>query len=200
MPVIFPVAYFGPVSYYQKMLQAEEISFEVHEHYVKQTLRNRTTILGANGIQNLSIPVIKPNGNKTLTKDILISYAENWQKNHWKAIESAYSPSPYFEHYGSEVKELVDFQTEDLIHFNQNIHQRIVQWLDLKLEEGFSHSYLTDVDPANDLRSAFKETAISANYSYTQVFSPEGKFIPDLSMLDAIFNLGPMARKLIIDK
>lgn len=198
MPGIFPVAYFGPVAYYREMAQAGEILFEVHEHYVKQTLRNRTSILGPNGVQILSIPVIKPGGNKTLTKDIRIAYAENWQKNHWKAIESAYSPSPYFEHYGQEVKEMIDFEESSLFHFNQNIHQNIVRWLGLDIQSGTTEMYTPALE--NDFRNQFKDTGDLSEKSYTQVFSPEGKFVPGLSILDAIFNLGPMARKLIIDK
>lgn len=198
MPAIFPVAYFGPISYYQKMVQAGEISFELHEHYVKQTLRNRMMILAPNGIQNLSIPVIKPQGNKTLTKNIQVSNVENWQKNHWKAIETAYSPSPYFEHYGPEVKELIDFQNTNLVDFNQNIHHSIVRWLGLNLRESFTDSYIPEPAGTGDFRNWEAPGETSSGTEYVQVFSPAGKFVPGLSILDAIFNLGPMARTLLI--
>lgn len=196
MPAVFPVAYFGPVAYYQQMVLAGTVAFEVFEHYVKQTLRNRMLILEPNGVQNLSVPVIRPHGNKTLTKHILISNAENWRKNHWKAIESAYSSSSYFDHYGSEVKELIDFQSENLVDFNQNIHQRIVKWLDLPVQDTFTDKYAENVSSEIDFRRSFKEA--ESDHIYTQVFSPENKFVPGLSILDAIFNLGPMARKFVV--
>lgn len=196
MPAVFPVAYFGPVAYYQQMVLAGTVELEIFEHYAKQTLRNRTLILEPNGVQNLSIPVIKPHGNKTLTKDILISNAENWRKNHWKAIESAYASSAYFDHYGSEVKELIDFQSEKLVDFNQNIHQRIVKWLDLPVQDAFTDKYAENVSSETDYRRSFKEA--ESDYVYTQVFSPQNKFVPGLSILDAIFNLGPMARKIVV--
>lgn len=200
MPAVFPVAYFGSVSYYKSLVQAGEISFELFEHYVKQTLRNRMAILSPNGVQNLSIPVIKPQGNKTITKNMLISDAENWQKVHWRAIESAYAASPYFEHYGSEVKQLIEFDSENLVDFNLNIHSRIVQWLDLPIQTRFTDTYSTELQNGQDFRNAFRELDLQADYHYTQVFSPEGKFVADLSILDAIFNLGPMARKLFVEK
>jgi hypothetical protein len=196
MTPIFPTAYFGSISYYKSLVQMEAISFELYEHYVKQNIRNRMSILGANGLLNLSIPVEKPNGNKTLTKDIRISYAENWQKNHWKAIESAYAPSPYFEHYESEVKELIFSQNSNLVDFNLQIHLKIVEWLSLPIDHKFTESYEFELNPFQDFRKL--NWPSTENSNYIKVFSSENILEDDLSILDAIFNLGPMARNLLI--
>ena len=80
MSIVFPIAYFGPISYFQQLVSSNKILFEKHETYVKQTIRNRTTIYSSNGTLELSIPVKKIFGNKTLTKDIQISYEEDWVK------------------------------------------------------------------------------------------------------------------------
>lgn len=197
MPAVFPIAYFGSISYYQKMVQMKSIQFELHEHYVKQTLRNRITILSVSGIQQLSIPVAKPNGNKTLTRDIVISNAENWRKLHWKAIESAYSSAPYFEHYSSEVKELIDNAETNLYRYNLNIHQRIIDWLQLPISVDVTNSYDLELSAEFDFRMKFNNLQETVDYQYQQVFSPNEKFEGDLSILDAIFNLGPMARNII---
>lgn len=199
MPAVFPIAYFGSISYYQKMVQMKSIEFELYEHYVKQTLRNRITILSVSGIQNLSIPVAKPNGNKTLTKDIVISNAENWQKLHWKAIESAYSSSPYFEHYSLEVKELIDTNETNLYRYNLNIHQRIANWLQLPIQFDVTTSYDIELPKGFDFRMNFNHLQETVDYKYQQVFSPNDKFEGDLSILDAIFNLGPMARNIVVN-
>ncbi len=196
MTYIFPTAYFGSISYYKNMVQMEAISFELYEHYVKQTVRNRMTLLGANGMLNLSIPVEKPNGNKTFTKDIQISYAENWQKNHWKAIESAYAPSPYFEHYESEVKDLIFSENSNLVAYNFKIHQKIIEWLSLPIENQFTESYIEQSNAINDFRKTNWPTIENSNY--IKVFNVENISESDLSILDAIFNLGPMARNLLI--
>lgn len=196
MTSIFPTAYFGSISYYKSLVQMEAISFELYEHYVKQTVRNRMTLLGANGMLNLSIPVEKPNGNKTLTKDIQISYAENWQKNHWKAIESAYAPSPYFEHYESEVKELIFSKNSNLVDFNLHIHLKIIKWLSLPIQNQFTENYTINSNSINDYRNLNWPTIENSNY--IKVFNVENVSENDLSMLDAIFNLGPMARNLLI--
>lgn len=197
MRATFPTTYFGSIDYYQKMVDERAVNWEIYEHYVKQTIRNRMTIIGPNGIQALSIPVSKVNGNKTQTKDIQISRAEKWEKNHWKAIETAYGASPYFEHYAQEVHEFIYQKTNSLIEFNWNIHVRILKWLELPIETGFTTAYAVEIE--RDYRSAFEERNTQRSDSYVQVFLENGSFAPDLSILDAIFNLGPMTRKLLID-
>ena len=94
----FPLFYSGSVGYFQSLLAADSVQFEVHEHFIKQTQRNRLEILGPNGRQLLVIPTLKSAGKRT-TGNVKISHAENWQKEHWKSLEAAYQRSPYFEFY-----------------------------------------------------------------------------------------------------
>ena len=90
MTPIFPTAYFGSISYYKSLFSFSSILIEGNENFIKQSLRNRCDIATSNGILQLSVPVRKINGSKTKSKVIEISNDTNWQKNHWKAIESAY--------------------------------------------------------------------------------------------------------------
>jgi hypothetical protein len=117
MPIVFPIAYFGSISYYKDIIENSSIEFEIQEHFVKQSIRNRSRILTANGSMELSIPVIKPDGSKTLTKDILVQDSNEWRKDHWRAIESAYKHAAYFDHYGEEIKSLIYQETKDLVGF-----------------------------------------------------------------------------------
>ena len=91
MNSVFPVAYFGNLVYFKSLLASKETVFEVHEYFVKQTLRSRCEIQSANGRIQLNIPVTKPHGSKTKMIDVEISYATDWQRIHWKSIESAYA-------------------------------------------------------------------------------------------------------------
>jgi len=199
MQNVFPIAYFGSVGYYQKLVEARDVCFELHEHYVKQTLRNRMRILGPNGIQELSIPVVKPDGSKTITAKIEIFERENWQKIHWKALETAYGASPYFEHYALEIHELIHQPETNLVAFNQNIHARICSWLDLSVQSATTNTYASVMAASQDFRNAFADPNPDLE-AYTQVFAPTGKFESDLSILDAVMNLGPMARKLVVKR
>jgi hypothetical protein len=195
---VFPIAYFGSISYFQQLVLEQDVAFEIFETYPKHSTRNHCKILSPNGVLDLIVPLKKPAGSKTATKDVLIDYSTDWQKKHWKSFESAYSSSPYFDHYGMEVKELILEKHESLMALNKLVHERICSWLDLDVPFTCTTDFAKE--GIIDFRSSFKTRNEASNYHYQQVFSSKKEFIPDLSMLDAIFNLGPMARKLIISK
>ena len=198
MPIVFPIAYFGSISYYKDIISNSPIEFEIQEHFVKQSIRNRARILTANGPMELSIPVIKPNGSKTLTKDILVLDSNEWRKDHWRAIESAYKHAAYFDHYGEEIKSLIYQETKDLVDFNLHIMKLIQMWLDLPYEYSFSSEYKQIEEINKDFRFGYTQHPFQNEYHYFQVFQDKMPFVGDLSILDAILNLGPMARKLFI--
>lgn len=191
----FPIAYWGSISYYQHLLCAENPLVELYETYPKQTFRNRCVILTAGGVHELSIPVKRVNGSKTLTKDIVVSYEQDWQKIHWRAIKSAYASSPYFDHYDMEIEKLIFEKHHLLTDFFFEIHQRICDWLALPLKIESSTDFFTDYP--NDYLQHFEQRKASADYFYQQVFTTRETFVPDLSILDAVMNLGPMARTLL---
>ena len=71
------------------------VTIECFDTYARQTYRNRYEILGANGVQVLSVPVAKQPGKPKMNA-VRISYTENWQIRHWRAITSAYRKSAFF--------------------------------------------------------------------------------------------------------
>jgi len=199
MTPIFPTAYFGNISYYKALFSFDAILIESNETYVKQSIRNRCEIVGANGLQQLSIPVTKINGSKTKTNSIVLSNETDWKKLHWKAIETAYAPSPYFEHYCEDVRRLIFQEENNLLQFNTNIHEQIINWLGIKTSSQFTSEYMQiplEFDFRNKFNKGEKESTNSL-IKYTQVFENEIGHKDNLSILDAIFCLGPMARTLI---
>lgn len=198
MPIL-PTSYFGSIAYFKELAKHSVMQIEAHEHFPKQTYRNRCDILGGDGILSLSIPTKKPNGSKTTTENIILSDEENWRIRHWRAITSAYQSSAYFDYYSIEVKELLLSETENLLKFNTAITQRIIDWLyiDTKIE------LTTEFRPAmpNDLRfslvhkDGFQE---KVKAPYIQVFPGKENYQESLSILDAIFCEGPLARNLIL--
>ena len=102
--ILLQTAYLPPIQYFTKFLQNNEIIIEQHDNYQKQTFRNRCHIYSPNGIQVLTVPVIKNHGTKTKVKDIKISYAEKWYINHIRSIEAAYRSSPFYEFYMPEIE------------------------------------------------------------------------------------------------
>jgi hypothetical protein len=196
MPVIFPTAYQPSARYMSEVIQADEIVIETFETYSKQTCRNHCMIFGPNGRQTLSIPVIKANGNHTLSKDVLISTHQPWQKIHWRSIETAYNNSPFFLYYKDLLSPIYQKQFKYLLDLNTEIFQILLQILKIRLPVVKSENFENTPTERKDLRTILgtKQSQRSFNFPhYTQVFESRYGFIPDLSFLDVLFNLGPEA-------
>ncbi len=123
--ILLSTAYLPPVEYMALLLKYGNAIIEKEETYPKQTYRNRCSILTANGILNLSIPVSKPNGNNTKTKDISIINSSTWYTNHWRAMSSAYSGSPFFLYYKDYLQKFFIGKYDNLLEYN--IFQLICQ-------------------------------------------------------------------------
>lgn len=185
---IFPLNYAGNIAFYQQLLNAENPVFEVKENFIKQTHRTRMEILGPNGIHRLSIPTRKTNARRVMD-EVQISYTENWQKDHWKGLEAAYRRSPYFEYYEHHFKPFYTEETELLVDFNHNFHQKICSLLKIECSPAFTSEYNASEHYSNDFRT--NEIELLKEISYMQVFGDRHPFTPNMSVLDALFNLGP---------
>ena len=185
---LLPSAYLAPISYYAILLQHKNCKIEIHEHFVKQSIRNRCEIYGANGKLQLTIPKVRRGSSKTIIKEIKISYKVNWQKLHWNAIKSAYNSSPFFEYYKDEIEPFFKKKESNLFDFNNKLQNVILELLQEDKCSDFTTSYLHKTE-FSDLRNYdfFLESASK----YNQVFMEKHNFIPNLSILDLLFNLGP---------
>jgi len=196
MNTVFPIAYFGNINYFRELANANSPVIEVKEHFIKQTLRTRCEIMSANGILQLNIPVSRKFGSKTPMDEVMISYDTDWRKIHWKAIESAYSSSPFFEYYGMEVEELIYQEESNLVQFNLNITDRILDWLSIQKQNSISYEYQEVSDDIDFRKNDFQNGEPIKKYN--QVFSDKYPFTPNLSILDLIFCEGPLTRNWII--
>jgi len=194
MPVLFATAYFPPAGYMAEVVRADEIIIEAYETYTKQTSRNHCSIFGPNGRQTLSIPVIKANGNHTLTKDILVSDHQHWQKIHWRSIETAYNNSPFFLYYQDHFACFFEKEYKFLLDLNMEILHTLLQIFKRNPTVGFTEQFEKTSSSAMDLRTIStvksQHPVVSFPY-YTQVFASRHGFIQGLSILDILFNLGP---------
>ncbi len=189
---VLSTAYFPNIEYISKFLQYDRIIIEVNENYLKKTFRNRCNILSANGVITLSVPVIQNKNSKTQIKNTQISYAENWQKEHFTALESAYNNSPFFEFYIDDFKHFFTKKYENLLEYNSNILELVLQTIGIKKEIIFTNEFIEIQNNYSDFRFLIsKKRNLNIQNNYVQVFSDKYKFEPNLSILDVIFNLGP---------
>lgn len=190
-------AYFPPVTYLAECLAADHVVIELHETYPKQTCRNHCRIAGPNGRQQLTVPVIKPSGNHTKTKEVKVSYDLAWQKAHLRSVTTAYNKSPYLLFYLHHFSPLFETKHEFLVDLNSEIMERTFKILEIPSEIGFTEKFEKEPSGVKDLRTALVAKHRGAGPplpSYTQPFSERYGFLENLSALDLIFSLGPEAK------
>jgi hypothetical protein len=196
---ILPSAYLAPIQYYSKLKNYETCIIEHHEHFPKQTYRSRCDVYSPNGVLTLSIPLVKRN-HRQATKDIKIAYEHDWQKLHWRSLESCYRRSPFFEYFEDDLLPFYEGKKFDfLIDLNEAMQQEILKMLKLKPNYTFSTEYHDRYENADDFRSLIspkEELKNDPDFSplpYMQVFETRHGFIPNLSIVDLLFNQGSRA-------
>ena len=189
--VLLPIFFLPPASWFSVFLDdGNEVIFEQFENFPKQTYRNRANIYGANGKLSLIIP-IKHNG-KRLYRETEISYAEDWQDIHWKSLKTAYQSSPYFEFYEDKFLKIFENGEKSLMNFNLKALQIILGILKTEKAYSLNQEYIAEPTELN-FREKFSAKKLQKFdvAEYYQVFSDKFGFLPDLSIADLLFNLGP---------
>ena len=206
MTTLLSTTYFGPIQWYQKLYRYEHVLIEAHESFVKQTYRNRCLIATAQGVQALTVPVEHPNketGNHNSQISILnsqfirISNHGNWQHQHWQAITSAYGDSPFLEYYEDDLRPFF-FETERwelLIDYNEAIRKKMCELIDIHPHVEQTTKYVKNgdfIDYRDTIRP--KHAPVDPDFEarpYYQVFRQRHGFLPNLSILDLLLNMGP---------
>lgn len=198
MAIYLTSAYLAPVQYYTKFISDRKVVIEQNDNYVKQTYRNRCSIVSANGPISLSIPIVHSSSEKTMTRDIRIAEHGNWQHMHWNAIVSAYNSSPFFEFYEDDFHPFFHKKTNFLFDFNAGLHSLILDLLNIDTTGIYlTGDYKTDFfDGEVDMREAIhpkKNWKTDPDFCpgpYYQVFDQKFGFIENMSIIDLLFNMG----------
>jgi len=225
MDVLLSTTYFGPVQWYQKLHRAEHVIIEQWESFQKQTYRNRCLIATTQGIQALTIPIVRPANptsstpasspstvTSSLIKDIRISDHGNWRHLHWNALQSAYGESPFFEYYQDDIRPFFENRWTYLLDFNEEIRQKMCELVDILPIVSYSNQFTSPTLSMNQDSSLSNihcqlttpcdfRTVINPKHStpdpdfdpkpYYQVYQQKHGFLPNLSILDLLFNMGP---------
>ena len=199
MTALLQTTYFGPIQWYQKLYRHDHCIIEQYDSYQKQTYRNRCIIATANGVQALTVPV-EHSDEKILTKDLRISDHNQWRRVHWNALQSAYSESPFFDYYVDDLRPFFEQKYVFLVDFNEVIRQKICELIDIHPHVEYTNSFLSPhashYSPLDDFRDVIhaKHPQPDATFQakkYWQVFEHKHDFLPNLSILDLLFCMGP---------
>jgi hypothetical protein len=193
--ILLSTAYLPPVQYFQKIKEASCIYMEKHEHYIKQSYRNRCTLFSANGLLSLSIPVINKHDKEYIT-DTKISYTEKWQQQHWRSIETSYRNTPYFIYYADALKPFYEKKYNFLFDYNMELIQFLMRSFKINTETKFTETF-DNTNSLPDYRYSIHpkhQTEDLSFKTYSQLFSDKHGSKPNLSVIDLLFNTGPHAK------
>ena len=196
MKIIIHPTYFPTIANFVAIANAKTVVFEKHDNYQKQSYRNRMNIFGANGLLSLNVPVSRSKEEAKLKyENTTILNVEDWQKQHWKSIESAYKSSPFFEYYEDEIKPFFFSTQTDLYNLNIQIYKVLCDCIEIETPYNFTDEYVKTYqrEEAIDVRfiSRAKKEHLVKLKKYTQVFGDKHGYLNNLSILDLLFNEGP---------
>ncbi len=202
MTALLSLQYLPCIEYFACLLKHDKICLEVNENYIKQSYRNRCYIKTSQKTEALIVPVRKGNRHTNI-REIEIDYEQRWVANHWRAIQSAYGKSPFFEHYGDLFLAVFEKRLQKLFDLNFELLTLCLKLLQIDSTLSFTVNYEKMVSsPVMDYRDSIHPKVSYENNDlmkpciYNQVFGR--KFAENLSIIDLLFCEGPNARHILL--
>lgn len=199
--VLIELHYLPCIAYFSALSSCKELVVEKNEHFQKQTFRNRCYIKGPHQRETLIIPVIHSHG-KTPVTEVRIDYNQKWLNNHWRTIQTAYGNAPFFEYYAPELHDALFNKPATLYELNFSIVTLCLSWLNrkpvIRESERYEREAPRGITDLRDVINPKKEDGCNRFYEsteYPQVFG--SMFVPNLSLIDLVFNQGPGAWEII---
>jgi hypothetical protein len=213
------------IGFFYKMIQADKFLLADDVQYTTHGYTNRVEIKTIHGKKWLTVPVLTKGKGLQIIKDVQIENSQNWKHKHWDTLKLNYRYAPYFEHYAEFFNGIYEKQWKYLIDLNIHIinflraklkiNTPIYNSSELLLSEGTTERivgmakklnctlYLSGASGKKYMREKdFMEAGITLKYAsfvhpeYHQQF---GKFVPNLSIIDLLFNEGPNSGRILKD-
>lgn len=190
--IVLSTAYLPTIEYFAFIAKSEVFFMEDAENYQKQSYRSRARIMTAGGVQTLILPT-RHETQRGCIRDVRIDYKCPWQMKHWRAIESAYSGTPYFLYFRDFLYPFFEKKYEFLFDYNMELTTVLLQLFKIKKAPVFTGTYEKEYHERFDLRDLIhpKKDPVLQGAPYHQIFDDRFPFSGNLSVIDLLFNAGP---------
>jgi len=217
--VISQPTYLSWLGYFRIMKEADIFVFLDNVQFEPRSWQCRNRIKSPGGWQWLSVP-IKRESQSTIC-NTKIDNSKQWKRQHWKAIKSCYGKAEFFHLYAPFFKSVYEAEWGNIALLNIHITKYLATQLGIsplfvqasKLGlEGKRTKLLLDICKMFDAdryvssigaheymkedgaAEIFEKEKIKVQFlQYIHPIYPQlfGEFIPELSVIDCLFNCGP---------
>ena len=190
-----------PIATFRHFRRTDHLLLEARETYQKGSYRNRAYLIGANGLQLLSLPLVKGKNNSQSIREVHLDARDDWARRHWQSIRSAYGNAPFYEYYADELEPHFTAPAGRLWDFNLGLLRTVFQLLQWDKTIELTAEFQRETpESIRDLRGRIRPgnhppgTPGDPPYAvYPQVFRERHGFVANLSILDLLFCQGPQA-------
>jgi WbqC-like protein family len=209
--------YFPWLGYFDKMIRADAFVLLDEAQFSKGDYQNRNHIKGPTGIQWLTIPIIQRRAQNI--NEVVVAH-QHWQAKHWRSLISCYSRAKYFETFSPLFEDFYRQAGVRLIDYTLRALRLTVPLLGIEKNWMLASELRVGGSKSDLVLNICREIGASAYYSgrtgstyldrekfrragieikvqsfvhplYEQLFMAGLGFIPNLSVLDLLFNCGP---------
>lgn len=188
-PAVFAPQYFGSIAYYAEIARHSHAVIDTALRYDKRfKSAHRCAIADTRGPLTLTVPVAKPAGAR-LWSQTRVSHHGQWWTTHLTTLESAYGRTPFFEFYIDRFKPWFEPIDMSVTEMDCGIDAVVRRALAIDTVVDYADAGAIDIPGGLDFRAG-GFPGIST-VPYYQVRALKLGFLPGLSILDLIFNMGP---------
>jgi WbqC-like protein family len=212
--------YLPGIILFNKIVLSDSFMFVGHVQYSNRSwqTRNRIRLNGAEHF--LSVPVQKNFGQSI--RDTLLA-AEPWPRKHLGSIRQAYLKRPFFQTYFPRLSDILEQPHANLDELNRALIMQFLTWLEIETPILDSRDLAVDGAKTDMLismcrcagadaylsnegaRDYVDEPHMAAQgfahhwqlFEHPQYDQGAKDFVPHLSIIDLLFNLGPAARDVV---
>ena len=212
------------LGFFHKVARCDLLVYLDDVQFLERGHQHRNLIKMQTGTQWLTVPVVQNRGQKI--DDVVIDRTSNWRRKHWAALQTNYGPAPFFKELSGGLRELLAEGTQQrLVDLDLDLLRWAMGCLGISVPARLSsvlavpgerterlvnickavgaEVYLSGAGGRQYMElELFERAGIEVRFQefaaaeYPQLHPKHG-FIPNLSVVDALFNCGPGARALI---